>query len=129
MNPAEVVGHRIGHVVAHAQGAGIVVRGAQIVTIFEVGQRGQTFCTGAGCDRYSAVAGKTFASNNTAASQNVEGFVACKNQRDLVGNGIHLVPCRTVVIRLGTAGKLLRRGVGVAQVNNRLGTIKIGLQC
>ena len=100
VDAAKVVGHGVGDVVAHAHRAGVVVRRAEVVAaIFERGERGESLRRGAG--RHRDRAGSTW--------EDFERLVARKDQRDLVGDGVHFVPRHAIVLRLGAAGKLLRR--------------------
>ena len=100
VDTAEVVGHGVGDVVAHAHRAGVVMRRAEIVAaILERGERGEALRPRAGRHRDHAV----------RAGEDVERLVAGEDERDLVGDRVHLVPCRAVVVGLGAAGEVLRR--------------------
>ena len=111
MDAAEVVGHGVGDVVAHAHRAGVVVRRAEVVaTVLERGECGQPLRPRTGRYRDGAV----------GVGEDLERLVAGEDECDLVGYRVHRIPCGAVVVGLRTAGKLLRAGLGVAEMDNRL---------
>src|SRR5207245_1793204 len=50
------------------------------------------------------------------------------DERDLVRNGVHRVPRRAVVLRLRAARKVLRAGLGIAEMDHGLWAREVGLR-
>ena len=76
------------------------------------------------CARVPAGTGMTLVS----AWQNLERLVAGKDERDLVGDRIHRVPCSAVVLRLSTAGKSFGLALELPRCHDGLRAVEVGLQ-
>ena len=87
------------------------------------GRRDDSLNAASAASRCASGAGGTGMAR-VALGQYLERLVAGEDQRDLIGDRIHLIPCRAIVVGLGTAGKVLRAGLGVAEMNHGLGPLE-----
>ena len=101
VDAAKIVGHGVSDVVAHAHCAGVVVCRAEVVaTVLSLSERREDrkpLRPGAGGNRDGA----------GRAGENLEWLIASKDQRDLIGDRIHRIPCIAVIVRLRTTRKFL----------------------
>ena len=120
MDAAEVVGHGVRDVVAHAHRAGVVMRRAEVVAaVLERGERGEPLRPRAGGHRNDA--GRRWRSiSNGSLPAKISAILS-----DTASIASHVARS---FLRLRAAGKFLRAGLGVAEMDDRLRTSEVGLQ-
>ncbi len=78
--------------------------------------------------RAAALSCRQARGSRVGAGEDVERLVAGEDERDLVGDRVHRIPGRAVVLRLRTARELLRRGLRVAEMDDCFRAAEIRLE-